>query len=129
VDSTKGGAIIETLRILLDPNSNTNKLVDFSNDYRHASTDALASGDVWGAISNAGISLGTGALAVLYGAVDGLTELGAGAIDGIVGKVNGVIGLTGELLPGKAGEVITDIAEGIDSVTETVTGWISGLCK
>lgn len=121
-------AVTNTIKVVTDDNSIALRSVDRMDAFGEVAEECLINGDVGGFFMNIGKGLGVGVGgAVFGGAADTLTEMASGAVDVTLNKVFGVTGMVGEIIPGNAGEVISNLSEGGVALTGKFTGWLSNL--
>ena len=121
-------AVTNTIKVVTDDNSIALRSVDRMEAFGEVAEECLINGDVGGFFMNIGKGLGVGVGGTVFGgAADTLTEMASGAVDVTLNKVFGVTGMVGEIIPGNAGEVISNLSEGGVALTGKFTGWLSNL--
>lgn len=129
IGSTEVSVIVETCELVLSPDGTMAQLQDEYDYYMDRAIKDLSSGNVETGIWNVGKATATGLFQIGYGVAEVSTELVSGAIkkstEGIITGAR----LVGNIIPGAEGTVICGLADGVETVTDAVCDFVSGLFK
>lgn len=126
-DTVVTSAIINSLRMMVDVPDIVEDLTDVSNRFDTLASLAWDNGEIREYIEYSAMGAAAEIGAMVCAVDEVLTETFADLIGGYVDKITPVMDTIGHIIPGDSGDLICNIADGIETLTDTVTGWISGL--
>lgn len=124
---SNGSIIVQTLKTVTAPKGTMKELMDGEAKYKEKAIHAFQDGDIGGGFLKLGQSFLSGLGAIGYGVIEVPSELVSSSV-GTVGDI-AYLGtdVLGHIIPGSGGSVLRRGAQRTETLTGTITDWISNL--
>lgn len=121
--------IIESCKTVTKPTGTMKTLMDGYDIFLEQAADNFSKGNIGQGIADAGMSTACGLSSIVYGVGEVSTELISSALDDFSEGIVSAVDTVGNIIPGETGMVLEDLANGIETISDSVTGFISDLLQ